>query len=161
MPGEPLETFSAATRTRYGDGAQAWLDHVPDLIADVRQRWSLQLGDAATTEAAYLIDAERQGDPLLLELSFPDGWWPETTRALEAWGGDGTIRLLEHDDRGVRLVERHAPIPPGDESETLRSVVDVARRLWIAPPDGITSVAVEVRAWGSELPERHVKAAAS
>jgi streptomycin 6-kinase len=155
---DPLETFSAAMRARFGGGAEAWLTRVPELIADVRQRWSIELGDVAATEAAYLVNAERAGDPLLLELVYPDGWWPETTRALEAWGGDGAIRLFELDDRGARLVERHAPIPPGDEPETLRSVVDVARRLWIAPPDGITSVAVEVRAWASELPERHVKA---
>jgi streptomycin 6-kinase len=159
MPGEPLETFSAATRARFGEKAQTWLARLPALIADLRHRWSLELGDASSTDDGYLVPAERDGDRLVLEIAYPDGWWPETTRALEAWRGDGAVRLFEQDPHGARLLERHAPAPAADDEPTLlRDVAAVARRLWIAPLDGISSVAVEVRAWASELPERHVQA---
>ncbi len=159
MPGEPFETFSAATLARSGEAARAWLATVRDLVADLGERWSLQLGEPSSTDEAYLVPADRGGERLLLEISYPDGWWPETTKALEAWHGDGTVRLFEQDPHGARLLERHAPAPEtADETSALRDVVAIARRLWIAPPDGITTVAVEVRAWGSELPPRHVRA---
>jgi streptomycin 6-kinase len=159
MAGESFETFSAATRARFGDEARTWLAGLPDLLADVRDRWSLELGDATVTETAYLVPAEQGADRVILELAYPDGWWPETTRALEAWRGDGSLRLFEHDDRGARLLERHETVATGDdEIAMIRDIAGVARRLWIPPPEGLTSVAVEVRAWASELQERHVKA---
>jgi streptomycin 6-kinase len=159
MPGEPFENFSAATLTRFGDGARAWLAAVPDLIPDLGGRWSLQLGEPSSTDDAYLVPADRGDDRLLLEIAYPDGWWPETTSALEAWRGDGVAKLFEHDDRGARLLERLEQIGvPDDETATLHDIAAIARRLWIAPPEGVTTVAVEVRAWASELPERHVKA---
>jgi len=159
MAGESFETFSAATRARFGDEARTWLTGVPDLTAELADRWSLQLGDAAATETAYLVNVARGDDRLVLELAYPDGWWPETTWALEAWRGDGTLGLFEHDDRGARLLERHEAIPVSDdEATTIRDVAAIARRLWIAPPEGITTVAVEVRSWASELRDRHVEA---
>ena len=159
MPGEPFETFSAATLARSGEVARAWLETVRDLVADLGERWSLQLGEPSSTDEAYLVPADRSGDRLLLEISYPDGWWPETTAALEVWHGEGTVRLFERDPHGARLIERHAPAPEtADETSALRDIAAIARRLWIAPPDGITTVAVEVRAWGSELPQRHVRA---
>jgi streptomycin 6-kinase len=156
--GEPLQTFSAATRARLGDDARPWLDGLQDLIADLRDRWGLELGDASATEDAYLVAVVKDGEPLQLELSVPDGWWAETTLALDAWRGDGTPRVFEHDRHGARLVERTSPLPDEEDLDRLRGVADVARRLWISPPDGVTTVAVEVRAWASDLQERHVKA---
>ena len=159
MAGEPFENFSAATLTRFGDAARAWLTRAPDLVADLGERWSLQLGEPFSTDDAYLVPADRGDERLLLELSFPDGWWPETTTALEAWRGNGTVRLVEHDPHGARLNERHSPAPETpDEPSGLRDVAAIAPRLWIAPPGGITTVAVEVRAWASDLPQRHVRA---
>src|SRR4029453_3047052 len=127
MPGETLETFSAATRARFGDEARTWLSGLSDLIADLQDRWSLELGDPSSTEDAYLVPAERGGDRLVLGLAYPDGWWPETTRALEAWRGDGTVRLFEQDPHGARLLERHAPAPQAaDQPSILRDVAAVA-----------------------------------
>jgi streptomycin 6-kinase len=156
----PLETFSAATRARSGDEAGPWLSGLTDLIAELRQRWRLELDEPGVeTDARYVLQARRDGDRLILELSYPDGWWAETTRALEAWHGDGVLRLFDHDARGARSLEDHEPAaPPPDEPAALRDACAVARRLWIQAPDGITAVAAEVRVWASELQERHVRA---
>src|SRR5262245_20901494 len=156
--GEPLETFSAATRARFGEDAEAWVGGLPALIEELTARWSLVLGDARATDEAYEVEATRDGRRLGLELAVPDGWWKETTRALEAWGGDGALRLYESDPHGARLLERSDPAPATDEAAALRDACDVARRLWIAPPDGITTVAAEVRSWASDLTERHARA---
>jgi streptomycin 6-kinase len=155
----PLETFSAATRARSGDVAASWIAAIPSLIADLVSRWSLELGEAAGTEDRYTVEASRGDDLLELELSYPDGWWDETTRALQAWRGDGALRLFQHDARGARLLERQTRLPTDlAEAAALRDVCSLASRLWIAPPEGITTVAVEVRAWASELQERHIRA---
>jgi streptomycin 6-kinase len=159
MPGEPFENFSTATLARFGDAARAWVAGVQDMIADLGDRWSLQLGEPSSTDDAYVLPADRGGDRLLLEIAYPDGWWPEATKALGAWRGDGVAKLFEHDDRGARLLERLEQIAgTDDETSTIRDVAAIARRLWIAAPEGITTVAVEVRAWASELPQRHVTA---
>src|SRR5881296_424839 len=151
---DPLETFSAATRARFGDEATVWIDGIPGLVADLASRWSLELGDTAASGDHYTVESVRGSDPLDLEVSYPDGWWAETTQALEAWRGDGTLRLFELDHRGARLLERHTPAPPTAEATTaLRDACALARRLWLPAPDGITTVAVEVRAWASELQE--------
>jgi streptomycin 6-kinase len=157
--GGPLETFSAATRARFGHEAASWVASIPTTIADLASRWSLDLAGASATEDRYTVEAKRGEDPLELELTYPDGWWDETTRALEAWRGDGTQRLFERDPRGARLLDRHsvAPVEP-DEVAALRDVCSVARRLWISAPERVTTVAVEVRAWASELQERHGRA---
>jgi streptomycin 6-kinase len=156
--GAPLETFSAATRARFGEDAESWIGGLPALIGDLAIRWSLEISDARATDEAYEVDATRDGERLGLELAFPDGWWEETTRALEAWGGDGALRLVESDPHGARLLERADPAPPSDETAALRDACDVARRLWIPAPDGITTVDAEVRAWASDLTERHARA---
>ncbi len=154
--GGPLETFSAATRARFGDEAASWVAAIPATIADLASRWSVDLAGATATEDRYTVEARRGEEPLELELTYPDGWWDETTRALEAWRGDGAQRLFERDPRGARLLERHASAPAElDEITAFRDVCAVARRLWISPPDGVTTVAVEARAWASELQERH------
>jgi len=157
--GPALETFSAATRARFGDDAAGWLSGVENLVEELGSRWSLEVGAGTATEEAYLVEVVRAGEPLVLEVSYPDGWWAETTAAFEAWRGDGTVRLFEHDPRGARLLERTGGMPSGsDEPAILRDVCAIAPRLWIAPPDGITTVAVEVRAWAAEIQERHVRA---
>src|SRR5206468_11659220 len=92
--GSPLETFSAATRVRFGEGSAPWLEGITSLIGELEARWSLEPAGARADDARYLVDADRDGEPLELELSYPDGWWAETTRALDAWRGDGTLRLF-------------------------------------------------------------------
>jgi len=157
--GPPLETFSAATRARFGDDAAGWLSGIEGLVSELGSRWSLELGTATASVDAYLVDVERSGEPLALEVSYPDGWWAETTAALQAWLGGATPRLFEHDARGARLLERAEPIPAGtDEAASLKDVCALAPRLWIPAPDGITTVAVEARAWAAEIQERHVRA---
>jgi streptomycin 6-kinase len=156
--GEALETFSAATRAAFGEDVDPWLGDLPSLIDTLTQRWKLSPAEPRTTGARYVVPVERDGEPLDLELSYPDGWWGETTLALVTWGGDATLRLVEQDDHGARLVERSSPVTHAPVGTRLPDICGVLGRLWVPAPEGITGVAAEVRAWSSELPERHVRA---
>src|SRR6476661_2790079 len=159
---EAYRTFVAGSRARFGDDADAWLDALPALLRDVRDRWSLQLEQPASSDGTRLrVDVARAGEPASLEVTYPDGWWAETTHALASWNGDAALRLLEHDPRGARLLERPEPgtalRAEPDERVSLREATHVCDRLWIPDPGGITPVATEVRAWASTLEARHIR----
>jgi streptomycin 6-kinase len=159
----PYRTFVAGSRARVGDEADAWLDALPELLRDVRERWALEVEEAGTSDGTrYRVDATRAGDPATLEVTYPDGWWRETTHALQTWNGQATLRLLDHDPRGVRLLERPEPgtalRAEPDERASLEEAAGVCERLWIPDPGGITPVATEVRAWASTLEARHIRA---
>jgi len=154
--------FVGGSRARFGDEADAWLDSLPGLLRDVRDRWSLQLEQPADSDGTRLqVDVARAGEPASLEVTYPDGWWTETTHALASWNGEPTLRLLEHDPRGARLLEPHEPgtalRAKPDERVSLREATDVCDRLWIPDPGEITPVAAEVRAWASTLEARHIR----
>ena len=157
-----FQTFVAGSRASFGDEAGPWLDALPALLRDVVARWALEPEEPGTSDGTrYRVDAARAGEPVTLEVTYPDGWWPETTRSLEAWKGEATLRLLEHDPRGVRLLERAEPgtslRPEPDERASLVEAAGVCERLWVADPGGITSVATEVRGWASTLEARHIR----
>ena len=157
-----FQTFVAGSRARFGDEAGPWLDALPDLLRDVGARWTLDLEEPGISDGThYRVDAARAGEPVTLEVSYPDGWWPETTHALETWKGEATLRLLEHDPRGARLLERPEPgtslRAEPDERASLMEAAGVCERLWIPDPGAITSVATEVRGWASTLESRHIR----
>ena len=158
----PYRTFVAGSRARSGNEVDAWLDALPDLLRDVRARWALELEEPGTSDGTrFRIDATRADEPTTLEVTYPDGWWPETTHALQTWNGEATLRLLEHDPRGVRLLERNEPDTAlraePDERASLREAAGVCDRLWVPDPGGITPVATEVRSWASTLEARHIR----
>jgi streptomycin 6-kinase len=159
---DAYRTFVAGSRARFADEADAWLDALPAFLRDVRDGWSLRLEQPASSDGTRLrVDVARAGEPASLEVTYPDGWWAETTHALASWKGEATLRLQEHDPRGARLLERHEPgtalRAEPDERVSLREAADVCDRLWIPDPGGITPVATEVRAWASTLEARHIR----
>jgi len=158
---DPLEAFGMVLRQRVGGEADGWLDDLPDLIAAVTAEWDLVVTGTARDVDGFgmTIPANRGDDRVLVRIAYPDGWFEDQTRALEAWGGNGALRLLEHDPRGAHL--RLAPDPGAslaterNQMRALRLAADALRRLWIDPPDGLQTVTAEVRAWVAELEPRY------
>jgi streptomycin 6-kinase len=157
---DPLERFEAAVRARVGGDADEWLAAVPDLISSLTGRWDLHVTAVANRIDAFglSIPARRDSDRVTLRIAYPDAFLADETTALRAWDGAGAVRVLEEDDRGAQL--RSSPIPgtalslERNEMRALRMVADALRELWIAPPEGMQTLATEVRAWGSSMPER-------
>lgn len=157
---DPLERFEAAVRVRVGTDADEWLAAVPDLISSVTGRWDLHVTAVANRIDAFglSIPARRDSDRVTLRIAYPDAFLADETAALRAWDGAGAVRVLEEDDRGAQL--RSSPSPgtalslERNEMRALRMVADALRELWIAPPEGMQTLAAEVRTWGSSMPER-------
>ena len=73
------------------------------------ERWSLSLGEPYEQGAAgYTVRAETDdGTPVVLKLAHPHRESEHEADALEAWAGDGAVRLLDRDETGyVLLLER-------------------------------------------------------
>ena len=152
-PGDAAEDIS--------DAADGWLAGLSSLIAELVERWELELGDPLTGEAiGYVVGAVRAGTrPVVLKLTYPDGWFPERVVALLRWDGDGAVELIDHDPRGAMLLERAVPgTPLSDEphgERALPTVADLTRRLWVPAPEGITSALEEAGRWAATFRDRN------
>lgn len=124
-------------------GAEAWLDHLPDLLAALREEWGLRLGRAydGGTEA-YVVEAWLDDDtPAVLKLLVPrgDDIADHEITVLRLSAGDGCALLLRDDpDRLALLVERLGPsmfdlgLP---FARRLPLLADTAARVWRPAPD--------------------------
>ena len=157
---DPLERFEAGVRGRVGADAEDWLAALPSLISEMTAMWDLHVTAVANRIDAFgmSIPARRDGERVTLRLSFPDGSLADETTALIAWNGVGAVRVLESDPRGAQL--RSSPSPGSaltferNEMRALRLVAGALRSLWIEPPEGIQTLAAEVRSWSVGLIER-------
>ena len=102
------ERFTAY-RLRFEKEAGArWLAELPAMIASYVDRWGLTLEDAPPMHGmAALVLAVRQADgtPANLKLQQADGESDGEGPGLEAWAGDGAVRLLR-EDGVILLLER-------------------------------------------------------
>lgn len=83
--GSPLEDFTGYTRARIGPEADEWLDRVPRFLRTLAARWDLTLGEPFTGGViGFTVAAERDtdGEPVVLKLSYPDGWFADETLSL-------------------------------------------------------------------------------
>ncbi|HEY8320142.1 MAG TPA: aminoglycoside phosphotransferase family protein, partial [Amnibacterium sp.] len=75
--------------------------------------------------------------------------------ALRAWGGRGAVRLLDEDpERRALLLERCSPGSAllEEEPETVLAVLTgLLPRLWVAPPQRVTTLAAEAAGWAAGL----------
>ncbi len=126
-----------------GEEGEKWITALPRLIAELEERWSLEVGDPfANLSYNFAAPANRaDGTPAVLKLSFPgDKEFETEAEALRRFDGRGAVRLLELDaEKGAMLLER---MEPGESLETIEDdeaatiiAADVMRKLWRpAPP---------------------------
>lgn len=109
---------------------QAWLAGLPERLAQLAQRWSLQLDrHFAKIAINYVVRARRaDGTPCVLKVSRHVGETQNEIAALRLWNGGGAAHLLEADpDQGALLLEY---LKPGTMlSEIARTDDDAATRI--------------------------------
>lgn len=127
----------------HGERGLRWLDRLPTLFVECRERWSLELYEAFDNISYNLVIPGRnsQGTEVVLKLGVPCRQLLTEASALSLFGGTGSVRLLEHDTgRGALLMERALPGTPvhklQDDSEATRIAARLMRRLWREPPVG-------------------------
>lgn len=146
MTGEVVEPgFRAFVVQTLGDAGRAWLDQLPDVIAELATRWRLTLGPELPGGLLSCVRAATLDDGRAVVLKV--GAWPRTNHeiaSLRTWAGRGAPELLDADEAlKAMLLERIEPgghpsgasgaavgailgelhVPPHPELPTLREIV--------------------------------------
>jgi streptomycin 6-kinase len=91
-----------------------WLDNLPALLHQLKDRWSLRVGapfDHANVTCSWVAPVVRAGgQAAVLKLGMPHMEGTDEIQGLRFWNGDPTVQLLEADDElGAMLLERCQP----------------------------------------------------
>ncbi|MCI0395141.1 MAG: aminoglycoside phosphotransferase family protein [Chloroflexi bacterium] len=126
-----------------GDTGLAWLERLPELIAECERRWSLQvLPPVANLSYNYVAPAVQAGaTPVMLKLGLPNPELLTEIEALRLYQGQGMARLLAADpEQGILLLEQLKPGTPlsqlGDDEQATSIAAGVMRQLWRPLPPG-------------------------
>jgi streptomycin 6-kinase len=129
-----------------------WRESAERLAEEVARGWELQLGEPYVPGfCGHVVRATTaDGTPAVLKVFFPDHESLQEADALERWGGDGAIRLLDRDDeRCALLLERCEPgefLSSAGGERALDVLIEMLPRLWKSA-DGFHTLADEVERW--------------
>ncbi|WP_268838954.1 aminoglycoside phosphotransferase family protein [Streptomyces indiaensis] len=100
----------AASQEKFnGEAGRAFIAGLPELTAHFLDHWDLSLDGPPMHGVSALVLPVVRGDgmPAVLKLQVLDEESAGEPVALRAWGGDGAVRLLDHDEfTGTMLLER-------------------------------------------------------
>lgn len=138
-------------------GGAEWLERLPRLVEECRDRWSLTLGEpyryayASLAMPAGLPD----GTAAVLKIQFPDRESAHEAEALRRWDGGGAVRLIDHDrDRAALLLERAEPgtaLRDAGAEVALDVFAGLLPRLWVPAGEPFTTLEDEAAWWASSL----------
>lgn len=141
-----------------------WLDRLPRLRQECADAWSLDVGEPFPYAfAALTLPATRSdGSHVVLKIQFPDRESDHEADALEAYAGEGAVRLLARDpERHALLLERCEPGTPlmdlGADA-ALDVAIELLPRLWKPAGAPFRALADEAAWWAGDLPDRWVRA---
>jgi streptomycin 6-kinase len=131
---------------------ERWRAGAPQIATEIAHEWGLTLGAPYTPGVCgHVVRAETEdGTPAVLKVFFPDHESVQEPDALEAWDGDGAIRLLGRDDeRCALLLERCEPgvfLSSLGGERALDVLIELLPRLW-KQADGFHTLEDEVARW--------------
>ena len=141
MNGIPIPERIAINCSQTIEGA-AWLDQLPRVITDLKQRWLLTLRPPFEEEAScsWVASCVRQdGTPAVLKLGLPHMEAENEIDGLLFWDGDPTVFVLEvAPEFNAMLLERCEPgttLRERPENEQDRVIARLLKRLWRAMPE--------------------------
>jgi streptomycin 6-kinase len=121
----------------FGAEGERWLEQLPARVAALERVWSISAGPPFDTGGCVSWAAPARaadGSEVVLKISIPHREARDEAKALQAWDGDGAVRLLRASDDGFTLlIERCVPgtdLWPLAEAEANAVGAGVLRRLW-------------------------------
>src|SRR5579872_1272196 len=92
-PAMPSALIDAARR----EGREAWLATIPEAVAELTQRWSLEVGDPFQPggQTAWVAPVTRGGEELVLKVGWRHPEARDEAAGLRAWQGGGAVLLHE------------------------------------------------------------------
>ncbi|MCA9919066.1 MAG: phosphotransferase [Anaerolineales bacterium] len=118
-------------------GGAAWLENLPDLLAECERRWELTVRPSNFTLSYNYVSPATlaDGTEIVLKVGVPNREQNTEIAALRLYDGRGCVRLLDADpEQGVLLLERLHPgemltIVP-DDDEATRIAALAMQTLW-------------------------------
>ncbi|HEU5110293.1 MAG TPA: aminoglycoside phosphotransferase family protein [Micromonosporaceae bacterium] len=144
----------------------AWLRDLPRLVASYADRWSLDLEPPYQPggRSAWVAPAlDRDGREVVLKVAWHHDEAIHEADGLQAWAGDGAVRLYEQAaerSATILLLERCRPGTPVGEARAEPDqdvvVAGLLRRLWQAPIDdsAFRPLSVMCDSWAAEFQQR-------
>jgi len=139
---EVEETFRSSVVRFVGGAARGWLDALPELEAEMCERWHASPGDELGGGTLALVRVVRRddGSEAVLKLASPWDRPSDEISSLRAWDGGPAPLLLEADaSRGALLIERIAPGIRAVDA-TAEDVARLLDRLHVPPPRGLPTL---------------------
>ena len=152
----PRRVREQASKTAAGT---AWLRRLPDIVAALASRWTLDFGEPFDSDvtASWVAPARRaDGADVVLKVGMPHMEAAQEIDGLRFWAGDPTVQLLESDDAfGAMVLERCVPgTPLRDRTSDVqdRVIAGLLQRMWRRRPStGVFRPLSEmISAWSSE-----------
>ncbi|GAA3834978.1 aminoglycoside phosphotransferase family protein [Streptomyces phyllanthi] len=123
----------AASQSEFnGEAGRAFVAGLPRMTEEFLDRWGLRVdGPSMYGVCALVVPVVRPDDtPAVLKLQLTDEESVGEPVALRVWGGDGAVRLLDHDEAtGTMLLERLDPARMLSHVPDSREAVLVIARL--------------------------------
>jgi len=123
------------------EGGREWLQNLPTLLDRCAGHWSLTLGPPFDLSYNYVCPAARRnGERVVLKIGLPNDELDSEQAALQAYAGDGCVRLLDRlPEISAFLLERLVPGTPlaetDDDEAATRIAAEVMSALWKTPPE--------------------------
>lgn len=138
------------------------------MAAEFARRWQLktgppfELGGGSAWVGPAAMDS---GQDVVLKVAWRHREADHEADGLRAWGGDGAVRILRHeqsDDTAAFLLERCDPGTPLSGQDEMQQDVVIAgllQRLWIEPPDGhrLRPLREMCDTWAEQAERRHAE----
>ncbi|MGI8870447.1 MAG: aminoglycoside phosphotransferase family protein [Mycobacteriales bacterium] len=146
-----------ATILREGESGREWINALPDQVDALIARWDcVPTGEPVSGQVGIVVSAQsgRYG-AVVLKVSFPHPANMAEPIALGAWGGQGAVRLFEHDPTSVAMllerIETRSLEDVADIDEAVAVAGDLARRFAVPAPPGIPRVTDIMADWQDVL----------
>ncbi len=130
----------------HGVDGDTWLRRLPGLVQDRLDAWDLRVtGPATNGHNALVLPVERDGEPLVLKISWPHREADHEHVGLRHWGGRGIVRLVAaHPAAHALLLESLRPghdLHGVEATEACEVIGGLLRRLHVAPPATVPAFA--------------------
>lgn len=146
---------------------RAWMAVLPDMVRELANRWSLELGRPFQPGGvtSWVAPAwNKAGEHVVLKVGWSHDEALHEADGLRLWEGRGAVRLLDSlvvDQANALLLEACDPgtalsrtLPPRQQDRVVASLLP---RLWIEPPTGhpLRSLASMCDSWADEFEEKY------
>jgi streptomycin 6-kinase len=134
-----MKTFKQNIINLYGEKGKQWLDHLPNLLAQLANTYGLSnLKPVNNLSYNYVFSGLQDSQPIILKLGLDINGFKREAAALMAFSGFGVVQVFS-ENAGLLLLECAVPgvslksYFPKNDDEAIKITANVIKRLHKAP----------------------------